>query len=106
MTSIPTPQPELTISSLSRTCDRLLHKLLQDVETSFISELRDQAENNLGRFRVWANNIAAFKDPKSTVSLEYRLRDADEMLDRFKNGLQELIDSSTQGAMLSPPSSA
>lgn len=99
MTTTQILSSESTVSTFSRTCDRLLQQLLQNAEASllFDARARDQAENNLERFRIWGNNIAAFKTPRSTASLEYRLRDAPQVLDRFKSRLQELIDSSTQG---------
>jgi len=101
MTTDLTPSPESTVFTLSRACDRLLHQLLQNAEASSLldARLRGQAENNLERFRVWGNNIAAFKSPKSTASLEYRLRAAPQVLDRFKSRLQELIDSCTLGTV-------
>ncbi|KAH6716453.1 hypothetical protein BKA61DRAFT_343041 [Leptodontidium sp. MPI-SDFR-AT-0119] len=102
MTTTQIPSSESTVSTFSRTCDRLLQQLLQNAEASllFDARARDQAENNLERFRIWGNNIAAFKTPRSTASLEYRLRDAPQVLDRFKSRLQELIDSSTQACAI------
>jgi hypothetical protein len=99
MTTTLVPLAEPIVSAFSSICDRLLQQLLQNAEASllFDARVRDQAENNLERFRVWGNNIAAFKNPRSTASLEHRLRDAPQVLDRFKSRLQELIDSSTQG---------
>ena len=99
MTTNPTPPPESTVFTLSRACDGLLYQLLQNAEASSLldTRLRGQAENNFERFRVWGNNVAAFKSPKSTASLEYRLRAAPQVLDRFKNRLRELIDSCTLG---------
>jgi len=99
MTTNLIPSSESTVSTLSRACDHFLQQLLQKAEASLLldARVRDQAVNNLERFRVWGNNIAAFKSPRSTASLEYRLRDAPQVLDRFKSRLQELIDSGTQG---------
>lgn len=91
--------PESAVSTLSTTCDGRLQQLLQKADASSLLDagVRGQAENNLERFRVWGNNIGAFKDPRSTASLEHRLKDAPQVLDRFKSRLQELIDSCTQG---------
>lgn len=57
------------------------------------SEVRDQ----LGRFKIWGNNIGAFQPRTRRSSLEYRLRDASQTRQqvlRLLNDLQESLDES------------
>ncbi|KAI8663090.1 PX domain-containing protein [Fusarium sp. Ph1] len=46
-----------------------------------------------GRFSVWANNIGALRDPKSTSSLDYRLRDGMQMRKSVTKALVDIKES-------------
>ncbi|EEU42727.1 uncharacterized protein NECHADRAFT_84262 [Fusarium vanettenii 77-13-4] len=43
-------------------------------------------DDSQGRFSVWANNIGALRDPKSSSSLDYRLRDGGPMRNSIAAG--------------------
>jgi hypothetical protein len=47
-------------------------------------------QDELGRFRVWAGNIAAHRPSHSRRSLEYRLRDSSRLRDTVLSLLRDL----------------
>ena len=48
-------------------------------------------EDELGRFKIWAGNIAAHRPPHSRRSLEYRLRDSSGLREMVLLLLQDLV---------------
>ncbi|UPK94956.1 hypothetical protein LCI18_005891 [Fusarium solani-melongenae] len=49
-----------------------------------------------GRFSVWANNIGALKDPISTSSLDYRLRDGMQVRKSINQAMMDIQESAGQ----------
>jgi hypothetical protein len=79
-----------TIATRTIDCGRSLSRLC-DILTSEECKYADQielpvAEDELGRFRVWAGNVGAHRSGR--VSLDYRLREARDM----REGVCDLLD--------------
>jgi hypothetical protein len=90
------PAP-LTISSLAHDCDAALTRLCQDLPASPYHDLENDAADEAGRFKIWAANIGALQDYKSSSSLDSRLRTADRMKDSVLSGLSRLERTVTRG---------
>jgi hypothetical protein len=84
---------EVKISTLTVGCQRHFGTLHESLSTAkdgnFLHELpRVAIEDELGRFRIWANNIGASN--RGTSSLDYRLRDAKFISESVKTLLNSL----------------
>ena len=93
--------PTLTSPIAERSCRCLqlfgrLSYLLEDKTSShFISSA--VCLDELGRFRLWANNIGAFLSVKHRNSLDFRLREASKICGRIVEFLEDLIEALDDG---------
>jgi hypothetical protein len=55
-------------------------------------------KDELGRFKIWAENIGAFQPIEMKSSLEYRLRDASRTRQQALNFIQDLDESLNEGS--------
>jgi hypothetical protein len=62
-----------------------------------LGDLKEISEDNNGRFRVWIGNLGALQPPKSTKSLDYRLRNATYIRAGVVTGLERLENLATRG---------
>ena len=60
--------------------------------------LHQQVVDELERFSLWIGNIGALNPPQSSLSLEYRLQEADDVLSHIYDLLDDL-DEVTQQRM-------
>ena len=58
---------------------------------------RDDCLDELGRFRVWANNIGAFLRIEHRNSLDFRLREVFKITSRIHELLEDLAESLEDG---------
>ncbi|KPM41492.1 hypothetical protein AK830_g5087 [Neonectria ditissima] len=79
-----------TISTLSLQCSTVLDSLFRCAQEGDEKAYQDSVEDDRGRYRVWAANLGALQAPKSSKSLDYRLRDALQMRDSVISGLHRL----------------
>jgi hypothetical protein len=91
---------DASLFGLARTSDKVLERLLQDIGNSVFSKDSDLLDDSLGRFRVWARNLGAFENAESKRSLDYRLRNGEEMRDAVRGNLVEIKDSSLRGVFI------
>ena len=78
-------QVKICLDSFRRICDEL--KVAANESDRVLGE---ELNEELGRFRVWAGNIAAHKSGLS--SLEYRLRDATHLQEKVLAYLKDMVD--------------
>jgi len=97
---------EATIATLSVSCQTHFEEFIDALEATSTRmrternesryELsRTAVEDELDRFRLWANNIGAAKIGRA--SLDYRLRDAEYLFRNVKSLLVDLERSLSQG---------
>jgi len=61
---------------------------------------KEDVQNELGRFRIWAENIGALQSRNKPTSLEYRLREASETRLHIQQFLEDIKESLTEGTKL------
>ena len=61
------------------------------IEHEGAEEETTRLEDELGRFKIWAGNIAAHRPAHSRRSLEYRLRDSSKLREMVLSLLQDLL---------------
>ncbi|KAJ4197281.1 hypothetical protein NW759_016331 [Fusarium solani] len=92
----------MTISELSQKCEQAFEVVCADsgarVEAHDGKEaggekLLEALEREQGRFRIWARNIGALRDPTSTSSLDSRLHDAPKFRNAIASVLEGLLES-------------
>lgn len=74
----------------------LSHDTSPDVSL-LLSRSQAAIEDAAGRFRVWSGNIGAHQIPSSKSSLDYRLRDNENIMIRFVSLLQDLNELLQEG---------
>ena len=94
MNQDPTSQ-EAVIATFSLKCQEHFEELAETLLTAKRHISSFAVEDELGRFRLWANNIGAAK--VGTASLDYRLRDATYLFQNVKSLLEELEKTLKQG---------
>ncbi|KAJ3497062.1 hypothetical protein NLG97_g2188 [Lecanicillium saksenae] len=87
------------LSTLARSCDETLERL-QEVESSTGLICPATLYDDLGRFRVWASNLGAFLGPKNQFSLDYRLRESENMQEAVREKLDVILYWSNTGTVL------
>jgi hypothetical protein len=77
---------------LSRRVEMAIHIQVRDCLDAFPVDCDENSaiQDELGRFRVWAGNIAAHRPSHSRRSLEYRLRDSSRLRDTVLSLLRDL----------------
>lgn len=90
---------DATIVEYSQTCMVLFDKLLLSIDgisrPDPDTELSAQADDQLGRFSIWAGNIGVFAT--ANASLDYRVRDTPQIKDLIiqqLNGLAKFLQRS------------
>lgn len=90
-----------TLNSLGKKCITLfnqIYALLDQPDRSYQEDLSaDDIQDELGRFKVWAENIGALQPRDMKSSLEYRLRDASRTRQQVQQFLGDLRESLTEG---------
>ena len=75
--------------------------MLKEPDCLFLDQISASAiEDETRRFKLWANNIAAFQSPKKRSSLDYRLRDASHVRQQVIRLFDRLSSSAKQGQTL------
>lgn len=69
----------------------LVHECFDAFSLEFAGEDASYLEDELGRFKIWAGNIAAHRPAHSRRSLEYRLRDSSGLKEMVLSLLQDLL---------------
>ena len=69
----------------------LVHECFDAFSLNFAGEEASYLEDELGRFKIWAGNIAAHRPAHSRRSLEYRLRDSSGLQEMVLSLLQDLL---------------
>lgn len=90
----------MSISSLARACDDVLSDIVGSIQATQYADRWDTFDESLGRLRVWAGDLRAYRKPSSTSSLDYRLRSSDELREALKDELTNIRDWSTKGSSL------
>lgn len=90
----------MSIFSLARACDDILSDILGSIQATQYAHRWDTFDESLGRLRVWAGNLGAYRNPSSASSLDYRLRSADEIREALEDELTNIRDWSTKGSSL------
>lgn len=93
-----------TIDALGNECLGLFHQIYyllesRDEETDGTLSI-DDIEDELGRFKIWADNIGALQPKNKRTSLEYRLREASETRELVQEILEDMKESLTEGNSL------
>lgn len=93
----PTTQSPLAESSLR--CLQLFDQLSSLPAEKIVVHIipRDECLDELGRFRMWANNIGAFLHIEHRNSLDFRLREAFTITSRMAELLEDLAESLGDG---------
>lgn len=94
--------PPISTSPIAkRSCDclQLFERLIQLVDDKTMDQLISPAVclDELGRFRLWANNIGAFLSIDHRNSLDFRLREASKVGCRIVEFLDDLAEALTDG---------
>lgn len=91
------PNQEAAIAILSLACQAYFKDFCDSLEnTKWNNELSSSiVEDELGRFRLWANNIGAAKTGRA--SLDYRLRDTAYLFQNVKSLLEALEKTLRKG---------
>lgn len=92
-------QEQDSISSMAQKSRQQLESLLHQFGPNGSSGDLVRVEDSLGRFMVWARNLGAFRDPNSTSSLDYRLRNGNQMQANVKAALQDIAESASRGQL-------
>ena len=93
------PTTKSPLAESSHRCLQLfgqLSSLLAD-KIAVHSISRDDCLDELGRFRMWANNIGAFLRIEHRNSLDFRLREAFKITSRIVELLEDLAESLGDG---------
>lgn len=88
---------QITISSQSHKCDMAFEILNRALPTSAYRNLENAVEDEAGRFQVWAGNIGAFQSPRSSSSLDSRLKNSELMRSNVQSGLERLGNAIERG---------
>lgn len=94
MNQDPTNQ-EAAIAIISLNCQQSFEELYDALENAKWKLSTSAVEDELIRFRLWANNIGAAK--KGRASLDYRLRYAAYLFQNVKSLLEDLQDTLKKG---------
>jgi hypothetical protein len=84
-----------SISEQCRSCALMLDKISSAAADQRDSARRvnpEQAKDQLDRLSLWMGNIGALHSPESSLSVESRLSDEAEILDRIKELLNDLAE--------------
>ncbi|KAI3319726.1 hypothetical protein HD806DRAFT_258866 [Xylariaceae sp. AK1471] len=87
----------VSISNLAANCSSNLNKVvttLIDEDTTLL--LREQIDDERGRFRIWASNLGALHVAKSSRSLDFRLQNSPRMRQSVVDGLERLAGISNR----------
>ncbi|KAI8633213.1 hypothetical protein F5Y19DRAFT_417157 [Xylariaceae sp. FL1651] len=85
----------ISISGLASECSSFLNRIvtaLIDKETA--TKLREQIDDERGRFRIWASNLGVLHAAKSSKSLDFRLQNSHRMRQSVVDGLERLLEIS------------
>ncbi|KAK1770845.1 hypothetical protein QBC33DRAFT_566309 [Phialemonium atrogriseum] len=93
-------QEQVSISSMAQKSRQHLESLLHQFGPNGSSGDLVRVEDSLGRFMVWARNLGAFRDPNSTSSLDYRLRNGNQMQTNVKAALQDIAESASRAKLI------
>ncbi|KAF4478469.1 hypothetical protein CGGC5_v013594 [Colletotrichum fructicola Nara gc5] len=94
----------MTIAELGTSCLDTLDHLVDKSSSSNEDGRYALVEDCRGRFRVWAANIGALRPKTSPKSLDYRVREADDMRSSIVSGLGRIKESGTSGSYRVPQS--
>lgn len=84
-----------SLSELFRSCLSALSQLISQLQLkNNINCNVSTIENDLGKLRAWANSTGAHRNGR--VSLDYRLRHADDLFASVSVLLKEIADSSRE----------
>ncbi|KAH8650454.1 hypothetical protein BGZ61DRAFT_487849 [Ilyonectria robusta] len=84
----------MTICKLSQSCEETFDLICAgEGEGSSLENPSETLEREQGRFRVWARNIGALREPTSASSLDSRLQDAPKVQKALADGLEGLLES-------------
>lgn len=87
----------MTISELGTSCMNTLNDLVDKSSSSKEDGRHALVDDFRGRFRIWAANIGALRPESSPKSLDYRVREADDMKSSIMSGLGRIKESGTSG---------
>lgn len=91
-------EESLVIFSLAHQCRWWLENLSRHLGNSTAWQQHlSTIDDSQGRFSVWANNIGALRDPKSSSSLDYRLRNGGPMRKSVTQALVDIKESAERG---------
>ncbi|KAK2750546.1 hypothetical protein CKAH01_17944 [Colletotrichum kahawae] len=85
----------MTISELGTSCMNTLNDLVDKSSSSKEDGRHALVDDFRGRFRIWAANIGALRPESSPKSLDYRVREADDMKSSIMSGLGRIKESGT-----------
>ena len=97
VTTEPRPSTSSSIHSRYQACESLLTGIFEAVPSASNTEHQCLIEDARGRLRIWADNVGAVRPPKSSASLDYRLRDADVMRSGIESALDRLLSLAQRG---------
>jgi hypothetical protein len=93
----------VNISDLAANCisnlNRIVTALINNKDTTPL--LREQIDDERGRYRIWASNLGALQAAKSSRSLDVRLQSSPRMRQTVIDGLERLADISSRGKVCS-----
>jgi len=82
------------IDALGKECITLFKEVYYLLESSsqedYATVSPDDVQDELGRFRIWAENIGALQPRTKRTSLEYRLREASETRLQVQGCLEDM----------------
>ena len=79
---------------MTRQARQAFEALLEaDQAVALDESVKAQVQDDLGRFRIWAENIGAQHGPRDQRSLEHRLRQTPEVIEGIRELLQELRET-------------
>jgi hypothetical protein len=87
------------ISVQCSSCITTLREIVSTLATSDRSNIRvrhDQVNNELDRFSLWVGNIGALHQPGSPLSLEMRLREANDVLAHIRGLMEDITEVADQ----------
>ena len=96
------PISDSPIAKRSCDCLRLFEHLSLLLDDKTMDQLISPAVclDELGRFRMWANNIGAFLSIDHRNSLDFRLREASKVGYRIVEFLDDLAEALTDGQII------
>lgn len=88
----------VSISSMLTLCFKEINTILGLIdERDGRSELRYTVQDELGRLRVWAGGFGAHRKPTDRLSLDHRLREAQELHQEVRSHLSDICTSARNG---------